>query len=575
MRPLFLFAFTVAATWAATGFSNQYNITAVRGISAGAVKLASSNTVTPTSATIFWGDGTSSAGYIAQPCVYCDIWGTGHTYAAAGTYTITVTYYTGCCVSYSTKVRATVREIGANDFLVISVGDSVASGEGNPIIRGNPALWSDGIGSGSTCHLSTISGPAMAVSKLRAANPGVPITFLNMACTGATIQKILTAPSSSQIMEARRTIRYDRGIDALFVSAGANDVAGGFGSIVSTCADAINCSTNTTLAASIANDISQLPAKFAEATPNMDQTMETYLTEYYDPTKDQFGNYYGGCTLGVLSNEELQFLDLTMLIPMNSTLASVAAAQKWNLVNGIASDFRTHGLCSLSSWVTNLLASGVNQGNIDGTGHPNSTGHDAIAARLYTSVNRNTATTTTTYAAATYPDLKPIGTSYLANNWINSAVQLSFAATNKLPSAGARPYYRISSTTTCGPEDRYGVAYSQPVVFSDSGEQTICYFGSNAAGKFRETVKGVRVRIDRTAPVTTATQTLKALNFTATDTWSGVAFTDYRVDNGPWVRGSSVDFSSLKIGPHTVDFCSEDKAGNREAIKSITISVII
>ena len=574
MKSILLLAFAAAATWAATGFSNGYNITAVRGINHGAVKLARTNTVTPTSAQINWGDGVTTDGYIVHPCVYCDIWGTGHTYAAAGTYTVTVTYYTGCCVSYTTKVTATVREIGANDFIVISVGDSVASGEGNPVIRGNPALWSDGIGSDSTCHLSTISGPAMAVSKLRAANPGRPITFLNMACTGAKVERALSNSSTSQLLKARGVIGYNRSIDALFVSTGPNDIAGGFGSIVGTCADAINCGADTTLTASIANDISQLPAKFAEYAPSTYQALELYLTEYFDPTKDQFGNYNGACTLAVLTNDELRFLDQTLLMPLNSTLASVAAAQRWNLVNGIASDFRTRGLCAMPSWVTNLLGSGVNQGNIDGTGHPNADGHNAIADRLYSSVNRNTATTTTTFAAATSPDLKPLGTNYLANNWINSAVQLSFASTNKLPSAGALPYYRIASTSTCAPDDRSGVPFSQPVILSNSGEHTVCYFGSNAAGKFRETAKAVRVRIDRTAPVTTASQTLKTVVFSATDTFSGVAFTDYRIDNGPWLRGSSADLGAVKPGPHTIQFCSEDRAGNREAIKSISISTI-
>jgi len=61
LKSILLLAFAAAATWAAAGFSNEYNITAVRGINHGAVKLARTNTVTPTSAKINWGDGVTTA----------------------------------------------------------------------------------------------------------------------------------------------------------------------------------------------------------------------------------------------------------------------------------------------------------------------------------------------------------------------------------------------------------------------------------------------------------------------------------------------------------------------------------
>ena len=573
MRAVLLFAFAAATTWAAAGFSNEYNITAVKGINHGAVKLARTNTVTPSSATINWGDGTSSRGFVAQPCVYCDIYGTNHTYAVAGTYTITVTYNTGCCVTYTTKVRATVREIGANDFIVVSVGDSVASGEGNPIVPGAPALWSDGLGGNSACHLSTTSGPAIAVSKLRAANPNTPITFLHLACSGAGVYSALGNHDTSQLKTALGILG-DRTIDALLISAGANDIAGGFGNIVGICADKYNCSNDTELAASIAAGVSNLPTKFEDNVANTDRASEVYLSEYYDPTKDAGGNYNGACTFDVLRAVELQFLDEAMLMPMNASLASIAASRKWNFVGDIASNFRYHGICAnaLETWIVNLLGSGVTQLNIAGTGHPNAAGHQAIADRLVQSVTINTAATTTTATARTYPEGKPVSVSYLTGSWINTGLQLTLTGTNKLPSAGVRSFFRIVSTPTCTAGDRTGATYSQPLAFVDSTDVTICYFSSNNAYKIREDVKTARIRIDRTFPVTTATVSGRTVTFSATDTYSGVNSTRFRVNGGSWTTGTSLDLSRLKSGPQTIEFFSDDKAGNRETPKAITVT---
>jgi hypothetical protein len=574
LKSILLLAFAAAATWAAAGFSNEYNITAVKGINHGAVKLARTNTVTPSAATINWGDGTTSRGFIAHPCVYCDLYGTNHAYAAAGAYTITVTYNTGCCVSYTTKVRANVREIGANDFIVVSVGDSVASGEGNPIIPGAPALWSDGLGGGSACHLSTTSGPAIAVNKLRAANPNTPITFLHLACSGAGVYSALGNHDTSQLKTALNIIG-TRNIDALLISAGANDIAGGFGNIVGTCANQYNCSNDTELSASISNGVSNLPTKFDDHVANSDRASEVYLSEYYDPTKDAGGNYNGACTFDVLRAVELQFLDEAMLMPMNSSLASIAASRKWNFVGDIASNFRYHGICAnaLDTWIVNLLGSGVTQLNIAGTGHPNAAGHQAIADRLAQAVTNNTAATTTTATARTYPDGKPVNASYLTGGWINTGLQLTLTGTNKLPSAGVRPFFRIVSTSTCTDKDWSGATYSQPVVFSNSTDVTVCYFSGNNAYKFRESVKTARIRIDRTFPVTAATVSGRVVTLSATDTFSGVNKTYFRVNGGSWTTGTSLDLSRLKPGLQTIEFFSDDKAGNRETAKSITVTI--
>ena len=90
--------------------------------------------------------------------------------------------------------------------------------------------------------------------------------------------------------------------------------------------------------------------------------------------------------------------------------------------------------------------------------------------------------------------------------------------------------------------------------------------------------------VDRTAPVTTDNHdTAKHANFvlvlTPPDATSGVASTQYSVDGGAWVAGTSVHLAlpirhrraGLAPGTHTVQYRSTDSAGNLETIKSCQV----
>jgi hypothetical protein len=89
------------------------------------------------------------------------------------------------------------QSIAVKDFLIVSIGDSYASGEGNPdrwqqltgsdIIAGQPtdatpAVWQD-----RRCHRSAYSAPAQAAQMLEMADPHSSVTFLSFACSSATI----------------------------------------------------------------------------------------------------------------------------------------------------------------------------------------------------------------------------------------------------------------------------------------------------------------------------------------------------------------------------------------------------
>lgn len=175
------------------------------------------------------------------------------------------------------------------DHLIVSIGDSYASGEGNPDVNRSgdqPARWVD-----KRCHRSAHAGPAQAALALERGDPHSSVTFLSFACSGATISRTFNGYSDAcpsdrppndtyksdafdaykpgdparpigsgilgsyrgvdppncpnfadhvpgQLQQVAATVG-DRRIDALMVSAGGNDL--GFGPLAATCVIAGNC----------------------------------------------------------------------------------------------------------------------------------------------------------------------------------------------------------------------------------------------------------------------------------------------------------------------------------------------
>jgi len=70
-----------------------------------------------------------------------------------------------------------------------------------------------------------------------------------------------------------------------------------------------------------------------------------------------------------------------------------------------------------------------------------------------------------------------------------------------------------------------------------------------------------------TASVSEATVTL-----TATDATTGVAGTEYRIDDGAWTDYSE-PFEVTGSGTHTVEFRSTDNAGNIESTKTVEVEI--
>ena len=147
--------------------------------------------------------------------------------------------------SRSIDVALTVRNL-----LFVVMGDSYASGEGNPrnveawlresgLFSGFRPYWDD-----EPCHRSVHGGPAQAALELEGASPRTSVTLVDVACAGATIDAGILGPQSgagqatSQVEQVRAIIGA-RPIDLVSVTVGGNDV--GFASILTSCTTRVNC----------------------------------------------------------------------------------------------------------------------------------------------------------------------------------------------------------------------------------------------------------------------------------------------------------------------------------------------
>ncbi len=344
-----------------------------------------------------------------------------------GTYSFTLTVKSG-----RSSVKQTLRG-SVRNYVMVSMGDSYSSGEGNPrnidayleqagLFTSFTPYWDD-----DACARSTHSAPARAALELEKSSPYFSVTLIDVSCSGATISAGLLGPqararaSTSQIEQAR-TISAGRRIDAITLSVGGNDI--GFGAILQACALQANCPTQpsstpplkgypSTQAAAQAN-LAALPAKYAAvnaALASLAPGAPVFPTMYPDITRNADGSL---CSYLTMSQSDFAWARAALLVPdpqspysytttsgatvpmaltagtLNSQIAATAGALGWNDIAGTwgASGNSTvgHGVCAGSqAWTFGLISLGPLAA---AAFHPNPKGLEvmgkAIAAALST-----------------------------------------------------------------------------------------------------------------------------------------------------------------------------------------------
>ena len=301
--------------------------------------------------------------------------------------------------SFSDKVSAT-------DFLVVSIGDSVASGEGNPSSP-NPVVpdWLE-----PRCHRSLRSGAAEAALALERADRHSEISLLALACSGATVTTGLLGPYAGIQPDARLgdlpaqmkvvSALQPHQIDALLVSVGANDV--NFGSLVEFCLRFDRCPSQPfdpraplhlgkppaqSAAAVEKAALARLPAEYDTLAAALDQAKvdpkRVIIVEYFDPLRDATGSPCGHALIGI-DQTEAAWAEANVLAPLNAEVRAAAERHGWRVVTGVADAFATHGICVAGDgrWIRGPVESLGRGAWISGTLHPNGRGHRATAALI-------------------------------------------------------------------------------------------------------------------------------------------------------------------------------------------------
>jgi hypothetical protein len=104
---------------------------------------------------------------------------------------------------------------------------------------------------------------------------------------------------------------------------------------------------------------------------------QVLVTGYPDITRNQNGNVaaiLGPGDVTLISKKNARFASEMIIPALDATIAASVKTYGWTPVNGINTDFRTHGYPSDDSWVRTLGESFEMQGDDDGTFHPNAAG---------------------------------------------------------------------------------------------------------------------------------------------------------------------------------------------------------
>lgn len=304
--------------------------------------------------------------------------------------------------------------IAVKDDLVVSIGDSVASGEGNPDVVADlaRARWLD-----RPCHRSMLSGHAQAVREVERSDPRSSVTFVALGCSGATVPEGLLgaypgiepdpalAPAPAQVDVLNRIAARDT-VDAVLLSIGANDVY--FGKIVQFCLFHDRCwtrpfdpanpralpatGTKPTLDDAVTAALDRLRERYAELNARITTRIprkRILIVEYFDPTVGPGGD---SCRmsiplLGRIDRRESAWARERVLTRLNAAVADAAERYHWTLVDGVANAFAGHGICATrrgQKWVRTPAASFFRQdaraaASVAGTMHPNRLGHLATA----------------------------------------------------------------------------------------------------------------------------------------------------------------------------------------------------
>jgi hypothetical protein len=286
-----------------------------------------------------------------------------------GTYAVTLT------VTADGQSSSEFQIVRVRDILIVSIGDSAASGEGDPDVHGTNGqgvLWADSP-HGREADRSGKAAAAKAALQIERADPHTSVTFVSVAASGdATINGLIApgtwenplpggpaGPGEGQLDEVRAIVG-NRPIDALLITTGADDI--GFTDIVTALVKAPAIGSLSDLYNHLHSpgptadwshvSLDQLPGVYDQLAAAIGRTLpnvqNVFLTEYYDPTHNSNGQFVDGGLNDIIpgfqvSAAEESWAYSNVVVPLNNAIHDMAARHGWHLVSGIAAAFLDHG----------------------------------------------------------------------------------------------------------------------------------------------------------------------------------------------------------------------------------------
>jgi GDSL-like Lipase/Acylhydrolase family len=309
----------------------------------------------------------------------------------------------------SKLVQTVSANVKVRDLLLIAMGDSNGSGEGDP------PFWFDQCNRGSASYQYQTAQLLERQSKMHTS-----ATFVSASCSGARISHLINtpyeginpgAPVPPQITQIKSALRPPAGqsrrkVDAAMISVGVNDIA--FGPILEYCIKhpgracedlptraepatgpvqqfVGDSRSKQTLGDIIDGLVRQLPSKYAQlstalAASHLVKPSQVYLTQY--PSffyADQSGNI---CTffqgLNTIWGSTWKWLAFEAN-KLNHAVLNAGAVYGWNAVQVPRQLFFGHGYCSNDSWFVSLVKAKGYNWNQAGAFHPTARGAHVTA----------------------------------------------------------------------------------------------------------------------------------------------------------------------------------------------------
>lgn len=331
--------------------------------------------------------------------------------------------------SYTKPPLVINQVIQLRNIVIACLGDSFASGEGNPDIEGVPDEdHKEDCGDYTTiktglfindserylsemlvepkwfeiaAHRSMSSGYALAAKEIEDRDPHSVVTFINLAVSGAKLEDGLLLPQSDRKWMKRGQLGYlkdlvdNQQIDLLLLSIGGNDI--GFSNIITEATAKSFLPNNYSIYQIRITNLIEAYSALNSYLRNSNQIKikNILLSEYpthlfHNNKKNDKGEYEYSCgifefgdELLTITKKEIEFLD-RLGLDLKKTMANAAAQFGWIQPKGIAQDFMFHGYCSDDSqnyWIS-ATHSCQYQADFRGLMHPNQKGHAKIKSRV-------------------------------------------------------------------------------------------------------------------------------------------------------------------------------------------------